>query len=407
MGMLSAVGFVNLFQYFKMKEPTQLYFVLHILMMMFYQLSLLGVYRLIFGNFGDVLVSNVDVFGIFSITATAFFVNSYLRNTNQRKASNWILNITLICAVVIMVFPLTGDKQFGNAISTSLALISGVALWILSLRAAKENFSEIKYFVVAYSVLILGLAIFTLRLTGLVPNNEWTLLALLITHTIETVLFSLSVAEHVDNYRKIAEKNELAFLKAQIKPHFLYNTLNVIAAIAISDKNKTRELLLNFADYLRYSYDFKNQDNLITFEEELIAVKAYVSIQQARFPNMIEVEYDAHDMDAVRIPQFVIQPLVENAIQHGLRKELKSGKIVVRARKKKTDYEISVEDTGIGMTREQILKIMKGEIQSESGIGIKNIQKRLRLLYGTDLKIESRPNETTTFSFVIPGQKRG
>ncbi len=348
------------------------------------------------------MVSRVDVLGGFSVAFIALFANSYLQDTHQQRISKGILRVTLFFVFIIIVNSFWGTAQVGNYLSISLAFFIGIIILVVTLRALKENYERLKYFAAGYGVLVAGLIIFSLRLAGLIPNNELTLLALLLTHVIEIILFSAGVAEIYNNYRKMSEKNELAFLRAQIKPHFLYNTLNVIAAIAIKDSEKTRKLLLDFAEFLKYSFDLKNNENLISFDEELKAVHAYVRIQQARFPGMIEVEYDLAHAQDLKLPQFIIQPLVENAIQHGLRKVQKPGKVKISTRIVSEGLEISVEDNGVGLTGEQIEEIKNGTVNAKSGVGLMNIQKRLKSLYNTSLNVQSNLNEGSRFSFILP-----
>ncbi len=135
---------------------------------------------------------------------------------------------------------------------------------------------------------------------------------------------------------KVAEKasisNESAFLQAQIKPHFLYNTLNVIAALCKMEPEKARDLILDFSEYLHHSFDFKNLETFIPFEEELEFVQAYVRIEQTRFKDSINVIYEIDDTEGLRLPPLLLQPLVENAIRHGIRKKETSGTVLVRVK---------------------------------------------------------------------------
>lgn len=115
--------------------------------------------------------------------------------------------------------------------------------------------------------------------------------------------------------------NESAFLQSQIKPHFLYNSLNVIAAICCVEPEKARMLLLDLSDYMHYSYDLRKLDEFISFEDELELIYSYVRIEQARFQNKIQVHFDLDEAKDLMLPPLILQPLVENAIRHGIRKK--------------------------------------------------------------------------------------
>lgn len=405
LGMALAVALVHLLQNAKVKESTNHFFVFHILMMILYQMSFLGLFRLFFKGYGEMFISNVDLFGGVFIVSTSLFVDSFLRKTKYWKISRKVVLASFLMMVLLLLVSLTGNKQVDNQLSTLFGIVAASIMWLISASAARENFQEMKYFFYAFSSLMVGILIFGLRLTGLFPNNEWTLLTLLLTHTIETLLFSLSIIRHMERYEQVAQESQLAFLKAQVEPHFIYNALNVIAALAMEDKVKTRSLLLDFAEYLRYSYSFKSPDHLIPLEEELAATRAYVSLQKARFPDMLEVEYDLCCTEQILVPQFVIQPLVENAIRHGFRKELRPGKILVKVEQVHEGVVIMVKDNGLGMEGKHLQSALEGKLSSKEGVGLANIRKRLKVLYDSELKIESSPGEGTTVSFLLPESK--
>jgi PAS domain S-box-containing protein len=208
---------------------------------------------------------------------------------------------------------------------------------------------------------------------------------------------------------KIAEEtslsNESAFLQAQIKPHFLFNALNVIAALCRIDTEKARMLILDLSDYLRHNFDFSNLTKYVSFDEELDYIKTYVRIEQARFPDKIKVEFELDHTEELRVPPLMLQPLVENAIRHGIRKSDKSGLIVLRVINLESCYLIEVEDDGAGMTQEQVDRILTESASAGSGVGLANIRKRLRMIYGTSLLIESAVGKGTTISLILPKRK--
>jgi signal transduction histidine kinase len=199
-----------------------------------------------------------------------------------------------------------------------------------------------------------------------------------------------------------ARSAETAFLQAQIKPHFLFNTLNAISSFCDTDPEQAQRLIDDFSNYLRYCFDFKNLESFCSLESELSLVKSYVSIQKSRFGNQLNVEFDIDGMVYVRIPQFSIQPLVENAITHGLRKKGGKGTVVVSVKKYSESIRISVEDDGQGIEPEKLRTLLEKE--SGRGIGLWNIDSRLKALYGQGLKIISTLGKGTTVFFDIPSK---
>ena len=196
---------------------------------------------------------------------------------------------------------------------------------------------------------------------------------------------------------------QMAFLKAQIKPHFIYNSLSVIAALTIEEPQKAKELLYNLTDYLRGSFQFDNQNGLTSFDKEMDTVKAYLAIEKARFQDKLVVKYELDNTIGGLIPLLCIQPIVENAVRHGIRKKNQQGTVVIRTYKKDNTIIIEVEDDGVGIETADLEEIL-AEKTSIKGVGIKNINKRLELLYGTNLEIISDIENGTLVRIRIPDE---
>ena len=271
----------------------------------------------------------------------------------------------------------------------------------------------------ASCAMLLGLVIFTARIWGMIPNNDLTLFIILLMAAVEAILLSAALVDRVKTLREEKEyalllfknaeensiSNESAFLQAQIKPHFLYNTLNIIAALCRIDVGKARELILDLSSYLHYSFGFRNLAKYITFDEELEFIQAYVRIEQARFKDKLKVECEIEDTEGLRLPPLILQPLVENAIRHGIRKSDGGGAVALRVKNLVDCFLIEIEDDGAGMTTEQLEKIMSGSGTAGSGVGLANIQRRLKMLYRTHLTIQSRLGEGTRVTMILPKRK--
>jgi sensor histidine kinase YesM len=153
---------------------------------------------------------------------------------------------------------------------------------------------------------------------------------------------------------------------------------------------------------LRSSFDFKQLDSLTTIENELELVKAYINIEKARFGARLDVEYDVDANLDIRIPPLILQPLVENAIRHGLMSSLRGGTVKISV-KKEADAIVSfaVEDNGCGMNEKKWEEILKPDV-NKKGVGLWNISQRIKLLYGNSLRIESTEGIGTKVFFDIP-----
>ncbi len=199
-----------------------------------------------------------------------------------------------------------------------------------------------------------------------------------------------------------ANQAEISFLRSQIKPHFLYNALNSIAELCVEEPRVAERLIVQLSQYLRMSFTFKKMDAYTTLKSEMDLVRAYVQIEQARFGSRLNVEYDIEVDASMRMPPLLLQPLVENAIRHGLMSEPKGGTVTVSARYAERDRVLFViADNGCGMSEQALREIMQRGPESP-GVGLWNIRKQIKLIYGTDIRIESQPGAGTSVSFVIP-----
>lgn len=197
-------------------------------------------------------------------------------------------------------------------------------------------------------------------------------------------------------------RTEVAFLQSQIKPHFFYNVLNSIVSLCYTDSRKAGKLLTEFSNYLRRSFDIQENILFTRLENELELVKSYVIIEQARFGDRLTVKYDIdQNLLLCKIPPLVIQPLVENAVRHGLMSRREGGHIVVTARREERDMIIEVTDDGIGIPADKLAGLLSAK-RDTGGVGLRNINRRLDKYYGEALSIASQEGQGTLASFKIP-----
>ena len=204
---------------------------------------------------------------------------------------------------------------------------------------------------------------------------------------------------------KTAKDAEIAFLRSQIKPHFLYNALNSIAELCVEEPEKAEELTLQLSQYLRSSFDFKQLDSLTTLESELELVNAYLTIEQARFGARLQVKYDVNANTDIQIPPLILQPLVENAIRHGLMSHLRGGTVIISVKEVGNSViRFVVEDNGSGMSEQKLEEVMRLD-KEKRGVGLWNISQRIKLMYGKSILIQSVEDIGTKVSFDIPIQR--
>ncbi len=215
-----------------------------------------------------------------------------------------------------------------------------------------------------------------------------------------------NLEDAVTTAREEAKTSELSFLQAQIKPHFLNNTLSVIGAMITRNPLEARALIAELGEHLANCYYFDSTSPMTALEKELESVQTYVNIEQARFRERIGYRLECGEIPDMQIPRLVLEPLVENAIRHGILKKSGKGYVTLSIEKKGNCVCFSVRDDGVGMSRETIRAIL-GQEGKEHSIGISNIHKRLRMHYGRGLSIKSVPGAGTVVSFCVPGKEKG
>ena len=200
---------------------------------------------------------------------------------------------------------------------------------------------------------------------------------------------------------------ELSLIQAQINPHFLYNTLDAIVwLIEIGKNDQAEQMVTSLSSYFR-SFLSDGKD-IVTVAEEKQHIQSYLEIQQVRYRDIMEFEIDIDpSIEDTKLPKMTLQPLVENAIYHGLKPKRGKGRIVVTGNREDDKIILKVTDTGLGMDSEE-LESLKTRVLNEdtTSFGLTSSYKRLKILYGDACRfdIESKPQEGTSISIVIPGK---
>jgi sensor histidine kinase YesM len=199
---------------------------------------------------------------------------------------------------------------------------------------------------------------------------------------------------------------EGAWLQSQIQPHFLFNTLNSIAALGVTDSSKMLLLLDEFSNYLRLSFDFNNAEPLVPLSQELSLVQSYLYIERVRFNDRLTVNWELNYRGEWMIPPLTIQPLVENAVKHGILTRPEGGTISIKLSNEVNDLKVEICDDGIGISPEKqqnLFTFVKSE--EKRGIGLINVNRRLKQMYRQGLTVQSKVEQGTTITFFIPKGK--
>lgn len=196
---------------------------------------------------------------------------------------------------------------------------------------------------------------------------------------------------------------ETAFLQAQIKPHFVYNVLNSILSLSYLDLEQARAMITNFAIFLRSSFSFDNTNSLVPLTKELDLVQAYVNIHQTRFPSQLQFDIQVNETAAnCVIPPLLLQPLVENALIHGLKTKKEDAKLSIIIEKQQQLIIFKISDNGIGIEQKQLQQILIDDMKHSQSVGLRNIDKRLKKYERASMTINSIVNQGTTVEIQFP-----
>jgi two-component system sensor histidine kinase LytS len=214
----------------------------------------------------------------------------------------------------------------------------------------------------------------------------------------------------IENQRKLANEAEIRALQAQINPHFLFNTLNTIRSYMRTDPETARRLMVKLADFLRKNINPGSEE--LPLANEIEHCKTYIEIEAARFDDRITAHFDIDNAAlSCKVPPLILQPLVENAIKHGILPKESGGELHIAAHRVNGTLMVSVTDTGVGIAPHALAALLTDQAARSgisddegSGIALKNINARLVARYGAGhaLAIESTPEKGTVVSFTVP-----
>lgn len=315
------------------------------------------------------IVSNVSVEGInWSIVS----VSSYSRLLEQNQYVKYILVYFLLFSFALIVLGAVIISKFItgpiNKLCESMNDVGDGKFSLVNIKTYNDEIGQMKN-----------------RYNGLI---------------IEITELMKKIKENEEKKRQI----ELDLLMSQIKPHFLYNTLDSINSLALSgESKKIYKMIKSLGKFYRVSLNEGN--NIISVREEIDTIKNYLIIQEMRYGELLDVEYNLDDScNEYRIIRLVLQPLVENSIYHGIRNKEGKGKIVISTYEDEESIYLSVEDNGLGIKKSKIEDIYNNK---GIGVGLRATKERLRIFYGDKFKfkIESKLGVGTKITIKIPKEK--
>jgi len=334
------------------------------------------------------------------------FVLLYMNALFESRFSRIVAKVYLMLIIAMQTFyifapiPLyTAFGQIANYIEIS-ALLFAALIAVMALTAKKKN-SGLN--LLSITVILVTVIHDVLYYTNVIKtgHGEIMYIGFFIFLLIQMLIKAIGIKDYYENKNAA----ELKFLQAQIKPHFLYNAMSAIISISREDQERSTDLLVSFSNYLRGSFSFKSSDNQTLLRNEMEHVNAYLEIEKARYEERIEFSISLPEHLDYNVPVLVLQPIVENAIVHGLLPKSEGGKIEVSIMENGSNLEFLIKDNGVGMDTGKILQ--EAPDDTKNGIALANIDSRLRKIYGSGLRIVSGKMVGTEVGWRIPIRGRG
>ncbi len=349
-----------------------------------------------------VIASRLVTVSIPVLTASMLlYVNYMFRDTLPKWLIQFLVAVSILYALIVVI---TEPYLYSTIFFSYLIIpmITCVIVLYSAVRSIKDKRREAGLYLAGILFIAAGTVNDILVYMQWIDTGYRLGVGLAGFAVIQSFIMAMQYARFTDERKRLYERlheTDLAFLQAQIKPHFIYNALSAISHMIGTEPKKAKALLLDFSDYLRGCFDFSNTSGLTTLSKEMDLAKAYLSIEKARFQERLNVEYEIEENPHVLIPLFCIQPIVENAVRHGLMKRVEGGTVKIKVWNEQGDTHIRVEDNGIGIPEDKIEEILSDR---SSAAGLANINARLKLKFGTEMKIISRNKGGTAVEIIVP-----
>lgn len=341
--------------------------------------------------------------GIIAVCFLALLIYEIGRSRFQKTIMGFSFTLSAFYTVFAMVVPFSIHSRYETMfwfaiIVSNIALIISAVIEMMKARWMFHERQIVISLVVGISLSIVGevdsiLFYFGMR-DNLLLNYLCNLVFIAILTTFYRQKYQLSELRLIKSEQDLL-RTEIAFLQAQIEPHFVFNALNTVISFCYTDPQKAAGLLRDLSKYLRFTFDQERFHKKVTLERELEATNAYINIEKARFGERFTIHLTlSDDLRQVEMPFLIIQPLVENAIKHGILKREEGGNVYINIVSLGAQIMISVKDDGVGM-------VVDPSYQSY-GVGLRNIKRRMEMIPGAHMHIDSYLEEGTDVQLYIP-----
>ncbi|WP_172455432.1 histidine kinase [Paenibacillus sp. BIHB 4019] len=416
-GVLTALFFYNLVTGLAIKNKTFIKYCFYVFTTLLWNAAMTGLLNITGFKYAYWIAEYSTGIGILMSLAIAIFMRAIFQTQTRFPKIDFCLKLLIAYFPITLLLFFFISKELG-AFGAGASSVVFVLYFIIMFKGIRNKTIRSPQLIAAWLLCFVSVILFYLMVFGVMPQSYIIIYYLFFLSCASATAFALSLAEIINQLNEEKQRNqvlfenseiqsrqfELAFIRAQMDPHFVHNTLNVIEGVIAENKEKAGSLVNDLSHYLRNIFDYSNSERYISIHDELDAVKFYVRIEQARFPGKIFVNYEIDPGIQLKVPRLVIQPLVENAIKHGIRKRKIAGTVTIRVKELEHDYLIAVEDDGVGIEEADKYKLL--EYSPGKGIGLANINARLTAEYGTQLQIVSEKGKGTAVRFDVPKKEQ-
>ena len=326
--------------------------------------------------------------------------NKHKRIAEMVIGVSGIINMLIVAAVISQKVLLYDTRIIWECSQCIVSLL----LMILCLLAFKREKTK-RILLTAYGIVN---AAILLDIIGVGYHRYYSGICFKVSFLVMLLVFLLRGAKQVvmdhqasiknQKIKEELENSRITVMISQIQPHFLYNSLTSVMDLCDSNPKQAKAAIADFADYLRGNLASLKTENLISFGAELEHIEKYLRLEKLRFMDELEIVYDIHSKDFM-LPALSVQPLVENAVKHGVGKKIGGGTVTIHTSETENEYIICVTDDGVGFT--------EGEYTDDgvTHVGLENIKKRLDMMINARLEIKSKKGEGTTACIRIPKRR--
>ena len=324
----------------------------------------------------------------------------------HKKLAEMVIGVSgvvnmLIIAVVISGKVLLYDTRVVWECSQCIVSLMLIILCLLESKKEKKKRMELITYVFVYIAILLDFigVSYHMYYSGICFKVSFIIMLLIIlSRGVKQVVMDHQASIKNQKIKAELENSRITVMLSQIQPHFLYNSLTSVMDLCDRNPKQAKAAIADFADYLRGNLSSLKTENLISFGTELEHIEKYLRLEKLRFMDELEIVYDIHSKDFM-LPALSVQPLVENAVKHGVGKKIGGGTVTIHTAETEDEYIIRVTDDGVGFT--------EGEYADDGGthVGIENIKKRLDMMINARLEIESKIGEGTKTCILIPKRK--